>query len=47
MIVRPMNAETDPLPAARAFLEDLHFAKGGAVETGCSDLNGVIYHFTI
>ena len=25
----------------------LHSAKGGAVETGCSDLNGVIYYFTI
>ena len=25
----------------------LHSAKGGAVETGCSDLYGVIYYFTI
>ena len=25
----------------------LHSAKGGAVETGCSDLNSVIYVFTI
>ena len=25
----------------------LHSAKGGAVETACSDLNGVIYYFTI
>ena len=25
----------------------LHSAKGGAVETGCSDFNGVIYYFTI
>ena len=26
---------------------NLHSAKGGAVETGCSDLNGVIYYFAI
>ena len=25
----------------------LHSAKGGAVETGCSDLYGVIHDFTI
>ena len=25
----------------------LHSAKGGAVETGCSDLYGVMYYFTI
>ena len=25
----------------------LHSAKGVAVETGCSDLNGVIYYVTI
>ena len=25
----------------------LHSAKGGAVETGCSDLYGVVYYFTI
>ena len=27
--------------------EGLHSAKGGAVETGCSDLYGVIHDFTI
>ena len=27
--------------------EALHCAKGGAVETGCSDLYGVIHDFTI
>ena len=25
----------------------LHSAKGGAVETGCSDLYGVVYYVTI
>ena len=30
-----------------AFAGILHSAKGGAVKTGCSDLNGVIYYFTI
>ena len=25
----------------------LHSAKGGVVETGCSDFYGVIYHFVI
>ena len=45
------------LPVRRSFLYDfhvftwlcssLHSAKGGAVETGCSDLYGVIYQFTM
>ena len=26
---------------------DLHSAKGGAVETGCSDLYGVVHDLTI
>ena len=29
------------------WIGDLHSAKGGAVETGCSDLNDVIHNFTI
>ena len=27
--------------------KDLHSAKGGAVETGCSELYNVIYYFTM
>ena len=27
--------------------QDLHSAKGGAVETGCSGLHDVMYQFTI